>query len=111
MNKKRAPREGARADERWETEGGSLDASGNEADAADAQADADARVDAHADADADARVDADVEADAQVDSVADADAAAGRGAAQRREGRWRAAQGEHWHKADYTDETKRRDGN
>ncbi|MFD5866629.1 hypothetical protein ACFWGP_16855 [Agromyces sp. NPDC127015] len=99
MNKKRAPREGARADERWETEGGSLDASGNEADAADAQADADARVDA------------DVEADAQVDSETDADAAAGRGAAQRREGRWRAAQGEHWHKADYTDETKRRDGN
>ncbi|MCD5346693.1 hypothetical protein [Agromyces sp. S2-1-8] len=111
MNKKRAPREGARADERWETEGGSLDASGNEADAADAQADADARVDAHADADADARVDADVEADAQVDSETDVDAAAGRGAAQRREGRWRAAQGEHWHKADYTDETKRRDGN
>ncbi|MGW9166586.1 hypothetical protein [Agromyces sp. NPDC055658] len=99
MNKKRAPREGARADERWETEGGSLDASGNEADAADAQADADARVDAQADA------------DARVDAETDADAAAGRGAAQRREGRWRAAQGEHWHKADYTDETKRRDGN
>ncbi|UOE45573.1 hypothetical protein [Agromyces larvae] len=86
-------REGARADQRWETDGGSL--------AAGAEPEASVDVVASDRAEPAASVDA-------VASEPEPSAEADRTSKRERKARWRTATGEHWHRSGYSDDTKRR---